>query len=79
MDKPATYTSGSLTKKDLEELIEDLQKSSQRPYQMIVGKGWIQVVFDRYGKEGLRAYLSDPNYEFMMGSEAYELALKLME
>jgi len=79
MGNEVTYTSGSLTKKDLEDLIKDLQSAPIKPYQMMIGEGIIQVVFDQWGKEGLRAWLSDPNYEFMMGSKAYELALKLME
>ncbi len=79
LNEKTTEFTGSITQKDLENWIKDLQSEPVKPYQMMIGEGIIQVVYDTWGKEGLRAWLSDPNYEFMMGSKAYELALKLME
>lgn len=67
----------NFTRNDFEEVLKQIQEAKPQPYQMIIGI--IQVIYDRFGKEGLKAWLNDPEYEFMAGHDAHVLIKKLLE
>lgn len=70
-----------MTEKDWKEFIQMLEADREpKPYKMFIGKGFVQTIYDMYGKVGLASFLTDPNYDITLtGIDAAELARDLLK